>query len=115
MLRREVDPGTWVLPGGFVDVGETVEEAASRETYEETGLTVAALDLLGVYSDRERGIVAVVHISESSGNPQAGQETVEVRWFGVDAIPWANLGFETTSQALKEWSLRIDTPQDAGH
>jgi len=56
LIRRDSEPfeGQWALPGGFVEIGETVEEAAAREAEEETGLTVEILRLVGVYSDPNR-------------------------------------------------------------
>lgn len=56
LIRRGSDPfeGQWALPGGFVEVGETVEQAAAREAAEETGLAVEAASLVGVYSEPER-------------------------------------------------------------
>ena len=56
LIRRGSEPfeGQWALPGGFVEVGETLEEAAAREAEEETGLEVEILRLVGVYSDPDR-------------------------------------------------------------
>src|SRR5215207_741121 len=56
LIRRANEPfeGQWALPGGFVEVGETVEEAADREAAEETGLAVEVARLVGVYSDPDR-------------------------------------------------------------
>jgi 8-oxo-dGTP diphosphatase len=79
--RRNPPPGL-ALPGGFVDVGETVEQAACREAREETGLDVRIVRLLGVYSDPARDsrghTVSVVYVAEATGTPRAGDDAARV-------------------------------------
>jgi 8-oxo-dGTP diphosphatase len=82
LIERRHPPSGYALPGGFVDVGETVEAAALREAREETGLDVTLTRLLGVYSDPERDprghTVSVVYVGEARGEPQAGDDAARV-------------------------------------
>ena len=85
LIRRGTEPfeGRWALPGGFVEVGETVEEAAYREAAEETGLAVEVARLVGVYSDPERDPrghnVSVAFLARVlSGNLVAATDASEV-------------------------------------
>ena len=88
--RKNFPPG-WAFPGGFVDVGETVEHAAVREALEETSLEVELRALLGVYSrpDRDpRGqTVSVVYIGRAHGTPQARDDAKEIGLFAPDKPP----------------------------
>lgn len=75
LIERRYEPHGWALPGGFVDVGETVEQAAVREAREETGLAVHLQTLLGCYSDPRRDprghTVSIVYVATACGEPQA--------------------------------------------
>jgi ADP-ribose pyrophosphatase YjhB (NUDIX family) len=93
LLRREIDPraGFWVHPGGFVDRGETLEQAARRETFEEVGLDVEIGRLLGAFSFADSEVVVVTFAAHViSGEPMVGDESLEVRTFAPHEIPWTN-------------------------
>ncbi len=84
--------GCWALPGGFVDVCETVEEATVREMKEETSLDVEVAELLGVYSDPARDSrghsVSVVHVCRVRGGELWGaDDAVDARWFSLNELP----------------------------
>lgn len=106
LLRRAIEPGygKWVFPGGYVDRGETVEDAARRETLEECCLEVRVTSLLNIYSYSGRPVVVVVYTGESTGGLlQAADESLEVRCFAPSEIPWAELAFPSTFDALREY------------
>ena len=95
LVRRGREPfkGVWALPGGFVEVGEKVEDAARRELVEETGLRGDIVELLGVYSDPKRDprghTVSVVYAMRVGGIVVgvAGDDADEAKWFPLDAPP----------------------------
>lgn len=106
LLRRAIAPraGTWVFPGGFVEWGETVEQAAAREAAEEVGVAVTVGPLLGVFSRLGPGVVIVVYLGEVAGPSYSlGREALEAAWFAPENIPWGELAFDTTYQALEAW------------
>lgn len=78
LIERKYPPPGWAIPGGFVDVGETVGNAARREALEETSLHVELSHLLGCYSDPVRDprghTVALVFIAQASGTPVAADD-----------------------------------------
>lgn len=99
LLERRADNGLWGIPGGAVELGERVEDAARREAYEETGLNVGALELFGVFSGPEMSyvypngdetsIVSVVFLSRDvTGVIRPNlPESLEARWFAPDTLP----------------------------
>jgi len=107
LQQRAMEPsrGLWTFPGGFLEIGETPEEGAVREAREEVGLEVTVRSLLGIYTRRQHGIVLVVYEGTSTSNEArvADWESTAVRWFAPDEIPWAEIAFETTEAALREW------------
>lgn len=109
LIRRGIEParGTWAQPGGFLEVDETVHEAAIRETLEETGLVVQPGEIIGLYSRLEAAVVVLVYeASIVGGSPRPTPEASEVVAFAPEAIPWAGLGFKTTYWALADWLRR---------
>lgn len=106
--RRDIEPrrGFWVFPGGFMDVGETAEEAAIRETMEETRLEVTNLELLGVFTRLQPGVVVIVYQAEAIGEAEVGDETSEIGWFAAHEIPWDEIAFDSTEAALRAWVAR---------
>ena len=95
--------GRWILPGGHVNRGEAVDLAAQREVQEETGLGVEIEGLLGVYTYPENPVVLVVYKARHvSGKLNGGSEALEIGFFGPGEIPWDDLGYQSTSDALKD-------------
>ena len=106
LLRRGIEPsyGRWVFPGGFLDRGERVEDAAAREAREEVRLDVRVRRLLNVYSYPGHPVVVVVYVADIvGGEPRVGDEALEVRTFAREEIPWDDLAFPSTRAALREY------------
>ena len=91
LIQRAKEPYGWALPGGFVDYGESLEEAAKREASEETSLDVELVRQLGAYSAPDRDprhhAISVVFLAKAEGEPQARDDAQEVGVFTVKNLP----------------------------
>ena len=115
LLKRAINPGygKWVFPGGFVDRGESLEEAAAREAWEEVGLRVETERLVGVYSYPDYPVVILVYqASVVGGILKAGEEALEATTFAVEALPWDDLAFESTRHALRAYASCVGLDLD---
>ena len=111
LRRRNIAPswGSWTFPGGYVDLGECVPDAAIRETYEETKLAIRLDALLNLYSYVNVGIVLVVYRATVIGGvAKVSPESQEVRAFALQEIPWTELAFPSTREALADY-LKLET------
>lgn len=90
LVKRKNPPHGWALPGGFVEEGETLEQAAAREAEEETGLVVRLIEQFHTYSDPRRDprrhTITTVYLAEAQGTPKGGDDAAEARLF-----PWVDL------------------------
>jgi len=112
MIRRKKDPfrGQLALPGGFVNEGETAEDAMKREAIEETSLEVEPIDILGVYSDPKRDprkhIMTVVFVGIIvGGSDKAGHDAASIEWVDLVDIGWQQIAFDhvTILRDYKKW------------
>jgi 8-oxo-dGTP diphosphatase len=105
LTRRTINPsrGLWTFPGGYVDYGETVTDAALRETWEETGLKVDLGGLVGVYTYPGAPVIIVYNAHVLSGTLTPCTENDLLEWRAPAEIPWEQLAFPSTRDALRDW------------
>ena len=115
LIRRKNPPfqGSFALPGGFVDYGETVENAVIREFKEETGLEAEIKDFIGIYSEPDRDprghtISVVFELNIIGGKLLAGDDAAEVFLFSLDELPDLAFDHEKILLAWKEKLLETD-------
>ena len=91
LIKRKNPPYGWAIPGGFVDYGESLEEAAVREAKEETNLDVTLIKQLHTYSDPKRDprhhSISTVYIAKAKGVPKAEDDALEIGIFGESNLP----------------------------
>jgi len=108
LIQRSIEPGygLWTFPGGFVELGEKAEAAAEREVLEECGVEIEVDGILGLYSYPDSvPAIAVYSATATGGEPRPRDETLAVRSFARDELPWAELAFPSTGHALKDYLL----------
>jgi len=105
LIKRKNPPLGWAIPGGFIDYGESAEDAALREAQEETTLKVQLVELLHVYSDPKRDprhhTISTVFIAEASGIPHGADDAAEAQVFTEGNLP-APLAFDH-AQILQDY------------
>lgn len=91
LIERKYPPLGWAIPGGMVEIGETVEQAVRREMKEETNLEMEDLRLFGVYSDPSRDprfhVVSIVYTADGIGELKEGDDAKVARVFKLDELP----------------------------
>jgi ADP-ribose pyrophosphatase YjhB (NUDIX family) len=114
LVQRDIEPGygRWTFPGGFVERGERAEDAAEREVLEECGLEIRARGIIGLYSyEGQIPAIAVFGANVVGGEPVPLYVTMDVKGFPRDGLPWSEMAFPSTEQALKDY-LRNRTAEE---
>ena len=105
LVRRSIEPGygKWVFPGGYVDRGEEPQVAAVREAREEAGLEIRIDGLIDIYAYAGATPIVIVYAATATGGLlQAADESLDAGWYGPGAIPWHELAFPSTRDALRD-------------
>ncbi len=106
LCKRAIEPrkGYWTLPGGFMELGETLEQAALRETWEEAGANIKIESLYTIFNIAHVGQLSVFFLAEMP-EPKffAGEESSDVRLFSEEEIPWDELAFNTIKRTLRHF------------
>lgn len=110
LCRRGIAPrsGFWALPAGYLELGETTEEGAKREAWEEAGAELELTRLLALYNLAHLSQVQILYLAElKHPNVAAGPESLEIGLFDFDEIPWSELAFPSVPLALRHaWDMR---------
>ena len=110
LCRRAIEPrkGYWTLPAGYMELGESIEEAAMREAREEACATIEIDRVLAMYTVHRIGQVQIMFRAELASDVHPGPESLEVRLFDWKDIPWSQLAFPTVVWALTHYAETRD-------
>ena len=106
LCKRAIEPGfgKWTLPSGFMEIGESLEQGAKREAKEEANLQVQILHLQTTYSLPKIGQVYMLYLGEIINDDFAPMdETLEVKLFSIQDVPWGNIAFSSVTFALEKY------------
>lgn len=108
MCRRAIEPrkGFWTLPAGFMELGETLEEGAAREALEEANARIDIEGILGVFTIARIGQVQIIfraRFADTAPHFSPGDESLDVRLFAPEEIPWDEIAFPSVRWALDAW------------
>jgi len=109
LIERGNEPykGKWALPGGFQEIGESLETTAIRETKEETGLDIIILEQIKMYSNPDRDprghVNSIGYIAKAEGIPKAGDDAAKAKIFKLDELPELAFDHEKRIEEYKKW------------
>ena len=109
LCKRAIEPfyGMWTLPGGYVEIGETLQEAARREAQEEAGAQIGDLRLLALYNlPMFSEVYALFAARLLQPDIAGGSESLEVQLVAPEDIDWQSLAFPMVREALRHWLIR---------
>jgi ADP-ribose pyrophosphatase YjhB (NUDIX family) len=118
LCKRAIEPrkGYWTVPAGFMELGETVQQAAARETLEEACAVVTLGSLLAMVDVVEAGQVHIFFRGLlADGNYAAGDESLEAELFAPEQIPWDDIAFRSVDIALKQYLAQKARGSDVAH
>jgi ADP-ribose pyrophosphatase YjhB (NUDIX family) len=118
LCKRSIEPrsGFWTLPSGYLENGETVEQGALRETLEEAGARVSIIRLFSIFSLPHVNQVYMIFLSDLDDlDFEPGEETLEVRMFRKEQVPWRRIAFRAIEFSLQRYFAQAEASGQKVH